>query len=188
MHAAMMERLLPTGPYREPLTALRRASLVIVTRKAASSEQARAVATHAMRAAGSVPVAVVQLALATVHFGVQSPLPLVWLRGHRVLAIAGVGNASAFAEQLAQAGADVRLRAFPDHHPFTESDAQLLARSLGRDEIPLCTLKDSVKLAKLWPREAAAIGYVSQAVIVEEHGAAIDAVLELVNRARLRQL
>jgi tetraacyldisaccharide 4'-kinase len=105
-----------------------------------------------------------------------------------VLAIAGVGNATAFAEQLSQAGATVRLRAFPDHHPFTESDARSLAHALEGDEIPLCTLKDAVKLAPLWPREAAAIGYVSQAVIVEEHGDAIDAVLELVNHARLRQL
>jgi tetraacyldisaccharide 4'-kinase len=105
-----------------------------------------------------------------------------------VLAIAGVGNSAAFGAQLTQAGATVRLRAFPDHHPFSEFDARALARALEGDEIPLCTLKDAVKLAPLWPREAAAIGYVSQAVIVEEHGDAIDAILELVNRARLRQL
>jgi tetraacyldisaccharide 4'-kinase len=135
-----------------------------------------------------VPVAIVQLALDSVHFGSRPPAPLASLRDRRVLAIAAVGNAAAFRDQLVQAGASVRLRAFPDHHPFTESDARALARSLGADELPICTLKDAVKLAPLWPREAAAIGYVSQAVIVEEHGSAIDAILELVNRARLRQL
>ena len=62
------------------------------------------------------------------------------------------------------------------------------ARSVGADEIALCTLKDAVKLLPLWPREAAAIGYVSQAVIVEESGEAIDAILDLAINARLRQL
>jgi tetraacyldisaccharide 4'-kinase len=182
------ERLLPSGPYREPSAALRRASLVMVTRKAASLDRARAVASRAALAAPDVPIAIVQLALASVHIGARATAPLASLRGRRVLAIAGIGNAAAFGEQLAQAGAAVRLRAYPDHHPFTESDAQSLARALEGDEVPLCTLKDAVKLAPLWPREAAAIGYVSQAVIVEEHGGAIEAILELVNHARLRQL
>jgi tetraacyldisaccharide 4'-kinase len=182
------DRLLPSGPYREKSGALRRASLVIVTRKAASLERARAVASRAASAAPGVPVAIVQLALDSVHIGTRGSAPLGVLRGRRVLAIAGVGNALAFKEQLAQAGASVRLRAYADHHPFTESDAKSLARSLEGDEMPICTLKDAVKLAPLWPREAAAIGYVSQAVIVEEHGSAIDAILELVNHARLRQL
>ncbi len=184
---AATDHLLPSGPYREREFALRRASLVIVTRKAASLDRARAVAARASLAAPLVPVAIVQLALDSVHTGAASA-PLTSLRGRRVLAIAGVGNARAFGDQLTQAGAAVRLRAFADHHPFTESDAQLLARSLKGDEMPICTLKDAVKLAPLWPREAAAIGYVSQAVIVDEQGSAIDAILELVNQARLRQL
>jgi tetraacyldisaccharide 4'-kinase len=182
------DRVLPSGPFRESFAALRRASLVIVTRKAASLDRACAVASRASLAAPGVPVAIVQLALASVHIGARGPAPLSSLSGRRVLAIAGVGNATAFSQQLTQAGATVRLRAFPDHHAFMESDARSLARALEGDEIPLCTLKDAVKLAPLWPREAPAIGYVSQAVIVEEHGDAIDAILELVNHARLRQL
>jgi tetraacyldisaccharide 4'-kinase len=184
---AATNHLLPSGPYREGESALRRASLVIVTRKAASLDRAREVTARVSVAAPLVPVAIVHLALDSVHVG-DASAPLTSLRGRRVLAIAGVGNARAFGDQLTQAGAAVRLRAFADHHPFTASDARSLARSLGGDEMPLCTLKDAVKLAPLWPREAAAIGYVSQAVIVDEQGSAIDAILELVNQARLRQL
>ena len=180
--------LLPSGPYRERMTALRRATLVIVTRKAASLERARAVAARASRTAAGVPLAIVQLALDSVHVGARAPAPLASLRGQRVLAIAGVGNASAFGAQLAHAGATVRLCAYPDHHPFTESDARSLAKSLEGDEVPICTLKDAVKLSPLWPREAVPIGYVSQAVIIDENGSAIEAMLELVNQARLRQL
>jgi tetraacyldisaccharide 4'-kinase len=182
------ERMLPTGPYREPATALRRASLVIVTRKAASVARARDVLAQVKGVAPGVRTAIVYLALDAVCIGESDPAPLELLAGRRVLAITGVGNGAAFGEQLAQAGATVRMRAYPDHHPFTVADAESLARSLGPDEIALCTLKDAVKLIPLWPREAGAIGYVSQAVIVEENGEAIDAILDLAINARLRQL
>ena len=181
------DRLLPGGPYREGMTALRRASLVVVTRKAAPLDRARDAAARASAAAPGVPVAIVHLAIDAVHVGTLAPMPLESLRGRRVLAIAGVGDGATFGEQLAQVGAIVRLRAYPDHHPFAESDARSLAGSLLSGEMPVCTLKDAVKLAPLWPREAPAIGYVSQAVIVDENGSAIDAMLELVNQARLRQ-
>lgn len=182
------ERLLPTGPFREPATALVRASLVIVTRKAATIERARALAARVQTIAPLVRIAIVHLALDAVRIGDRPPASLRSIAGRRVLAIAGVGNSAAFGEQLAQAGATVRMRAYPDHHPFTAADAQSLARALRPDEMPLCTLKDAVKLLPLWPREAVAIGYVSQAVIVEEGEEAIDAILALVINARLRQL
>ena len=180
-------RMLPSGPYREGMSALGRASLVIVTRKAAPPARARAVAAGVARAAPGVRVSIAHLALDAIHFEGRGPAPLASINQRRVLAIAGVGNAAAFGEQLRQAGAIVRMRAFADHYPFTQADAQALARDLGADEIALCTLKDAVKLLPLWPREAAAIGYVSQAVIVEENGGAIDAILDLVINARLRQ-
>ncbi|MDQ2765862.1 MAG: tetraacyldisaccharide 4'-kinase, partial [Gemmatimonadota bacterium] len=180
-------RMLPSGPYREGMRALGRASIVIVTRKAASLAQAQAVAARVVNTTPGVPVAIAHLALDAIHFEGRTPARLATIEQRRVLAIAGVGNAAAFGDQLRQAGATVRMRAFADHYPFTDADAKALARDLGTDEIALCTLKDAVKLLPLWPREAAAIGYVSQAVIVEENGGAIDAILELVVHARLRQ-
>ena len=185
--AAAGERMLPRGPYRERMAALRRASLVIVTRKSASLAHAREVAAGVARVAPGVPASIVHLALDAVHVEGRGAAPLASIGDRRVLAIAGVGNAAAFGAQLRQAGAIVRLRAFADHHPFSEGDAAALARDLEAGEIALCTLKDAVKLLPLWPREAAAIGYVSQAVIVEENGEAIDAILALVMHARLRQ-
>ncbi|MBI2409094.1 MAG: tetraacyldisaccharide 4'-kinase, partial [Gemmatimonadetes bacterium] len=55
-------RLLPAGPFREPLVALRRASCVVVTRKSATPERAGQVVSQLRRAAGDVPLAVVHLA------------------------------------------------------------------------------------------------------------------------------
>jgi tetraacyldisaccharide 4'-kinase len=181
-------RLLPAGPYREPLSALRRATLVIITRKAASLDRARVIAARASVWAPNAPVAIMHLVLDAVVRADQAAEPVTAMAGRRVMAIAGVGNAVAFGAQLAQAGALVRLRAFPDHYPFAATDAATLARDLGADEIALCTLKDAVKLLPLWPREAPPIGYVSQAVIVEEGGESIDALLDLLISSRLRQL
>jgi tetraacyldisaccharide 4'-kinase len=181
-------RMLPTGPYREPARALGRASLVLVTRKAATLDRARAVASWARAAAPGVPSAIVHLALDAVYRANDAPEPVTALSGRRVLAIAGVGNASAFGAQLALAGAIVRLRPFPDHHPFAAADAEALARDLAPEEVALCTLKDAVKLLPLWPREARSIGYVSQAVLVEEGGESIDALLDLLVNSRPRQL
>src|SRR5205823_3108250 len=48
-------RLLPAGPWREPLVAARRAHLLIVTRKAASDEQVDAVHVALAAAAPNVP-------------------------------------------------------------------------------------------------------------------------------------
>ena len=113
-------RSLPTGPYREAYSALRRASLVIVTRKAASLAQAHAVAANVARVAPSVPVSIVHLALDAVRVRrARAGAARVDRSASRVMAIAGVGNAAAFGDQLRQAGAIVRLRAFGDHHPFT---------------------------------------------------------------------
>lgn len=181
-------RLLPSGPYREPLRSLRRASLVIVTRKAASMDRAQTIVARANGWAPRVPTAIVHLILDAVERADEAPEPVAALAGRRVMAIAGVGNAAAFGAQLAQVGALVRLRAYPDHYPFAASDAQSLARDLAPNEVVLCTLKDAVKLRPIWPREAPSIGYVSQAVIVEEGGDSIDALLDLLVHSRFRPL
>lgn len=181
-------RLLPAGPYRESPRGLRRATLAIVTRKAATPARAQEVAAWSRRIAPDVPVAFMHLALDAMHSGNGPATSLATLAGRRVCAIAAVGNAEAFGRQLALTGAIVRLREFPDHHPFTAADARMLARGLAAEEIALCTLKDAVKLLPLWPREAPAIGYVSQAVIVEEGGGLIDALLDQMMHSRRRPL
>lgn len=71
------------------------------------------------------------------------------LRSRRVLAFCGIGRPEKFAETLREIGADIAgLRAFADHHAFTESEAEALlaeARSLGATLVT--TEKDAVRLA-----------------------------------------
>ncbi len=178
-------RLIPAGPFREPVSALRRASLVLVTRKAASAEGARLARSQLERLCPGVPVAVVHLRLGELcAVNEKRREPLGALAGALVLAVAAVADPRAFIRQLSALGADVRFSIFPDHHAFTRADAEGLARSLEPDERAICTLKDAVKLAVLWPRDAGSLWYVSQQVAVEDNEEAIDDLLSAVLQAR----
>jgi tetraacyldisaccharide 4'-kinase len=176
--------LLPAGPWREPLRALRRSTLVLVTRKGVPLSIARSVA-QLVAAHTQSPVALAELALDGLRTDASSaPAHLAELEGERVLAIAAVGDPLPFRRQLEAFGANVRTAFFPDHHRFTRANARLLASMVTPGERAICTLKDYVKLAPLWPRAASSLWYVSQRVVPEFGEAAIDHALDSVLRAR----
>jgi tetraacyldisaccharide 4'-kinase len=178
-------RLLPAGPWRESPRALRRASVVLVTRKAASTNEATDVARHLRRWAPAAPMAIARLELAELRRAADGqPQPLLELAGRKVLAIAGVGDPEAFVRQLADAGAMVRFSLFPDHHDYSAAEASQLAASAEVGELAVCTLKDAVKLAAQWPREGPPLWYVSQRVVVEEGAPSLESVLHALLAAR----
>jgi tetraacyldisaccharide 4'-kinase len=179
-------RLLPAGPFREPLAALRRATAVVVTRKAAPLARAEAVAAAVGASAPGRPVAIVSLPLDALRpWGGEEPeRPLAWLAGRRVLAVAAVGDPGAFFAQLAGAGAAVERAPFRDHHAFSPTEVAALALRRAGVEIVVCTLKDAVKLGPLWPRLAPPLWYVSQRVAVERGAESLDALLETLLAAR----
>ncbi|MEP6689957.1 MAG: tetraacyldisaccharide 4'-kinase [Gemmatimonadaceae bacterium] len=179
--------LLPAGPWREPLSSLARATAAVVTRKSASAERAASVASALERAIGGARIATVAFALGELRSIRGDGRPLAELNGVRVLAIAAIGDPGAFAAQLVEAGACVSLRAFADHHAFTRTDAEQLARDAATHDVVVCTLKDAVKLDGLWPRAAPPLWYVSQRISVERGATALDAALETVLRARARR-
>ncbi len=172
-------RLLPAGPWREPLSSLARASLVIIIRKAASDASVREAASAAHRVAPLVPRAVIRISM-TKLIDSRSPhrsTDLKTISGKKVFAVSAIGDPGAFANQLRQLGATVIERRYADHHEFSESDvATIIAESTGSD-LTVCTLKDSVKLEPLWPAEGCPLWYVSQAVTVENGDDGIDRLL-----------
>jgi tetraacyldisaccharide 4'-kinase len=162
--------------------------VLVVTRKAASTDDAGRVVAQLRALAPHVQTAVAHLALDSLHPAVGGDgASLSTLTGRRVLAISAVGDPQAFFRQLETLGAVPRLAVYPDHYAYDAADAARLAASLAPDEMPVCTLKDAVKLAALWPRAAAPLWYVSQRVVVEEGLEAIDAAIDALLRARSRQ-
>jgi len=128
----------PAGRLREPLSALRRADLVVLTRadlvdRASLGETMRVVRAHA-----TAPVA-------TGAFPASCEADL---RGVAVSVACGIGNPRAFLATVEGLGAAVaRKRIFRDHHAYDARDAAALAA----EGLPVVvTEKDAVKLRPLW--------------------------------------
>jgi tetraacyldisaccharide 4'-kinase len=70
------------------------------------------------------------------------------LRGQRVLAFAGIGDPARFFATLEASGIEVaRRRAFPDHHPFAQSEIEGLVAEAAGDGLTLVTTeKDLARL------------------------------------------
>jgi tetraacyldisaccharide 4'-kinase len=175
---ASSHALLPAGPWREPLSALTRASLVIVTRKAADLARAEAVAAIAGR---TVPTAIAALSFDTLHGLAGETRTVESLRGQRVHAVAAIGDPAAFFAQLRAAGADVVTHAFRDHHAYGAEDVARLLRAADGAAV-VCTLKDAVKLGPLWPRQREALWYVSQRVTFDRGAEAVQTALDTAGR------
>jgi len=176
---------LPAGPWREPLRALRRAQVVLVTRKAADAVAVAAVTMAVRRSAPDVPDALVSLRLDALRTLAGDVRSLATLRGTRLCAVAGVGWPSAFFAQLEEAGAEIDAVVFPDHHRYTVADVAAIRQRATAAATVVCTLKDAVKLGGLWPREAGPIWYVSQRVEFERGVESVYAALDAAHRVRL---
>ena len=136
--------VLPAGRLREPLSALRRADLVVITR----SVQAPSPAIEAMiRRHTNSPIFYASTRLESVlrvpRLDVAIPQQ-DWQRA-RFLAFCGIGNAAAFFDDLRKWGFQiVQQRSFADHHLYTARDAAELEQSAstGVADALLCTEKD----------------------------------------------
>lgn len=190
-------RLIPAGPFREPLSALRRASVAIVTVKSASEDAVQA-AYHAVhQAAPDVPRAVIRLrtgrlrlvaSLGAAGAAARDPMlthPPEWLTGRPIVVLSAIGDPAAFEAGLRSQGADLRhVARFADHHGYDAADVSRVARLAEGTSGAVCTLKDAVKLQGLWPREAPPLWYVSQSVVVDRGAEALDRVFTRVLAAR----
>jgi tetraacyldisaccharide 4'-kinase len=176
--------LLPAGPWREPLSAVRRAQLIIVTRKAATERTVDHVNEVLASIAPRVPRMSVQLAPdELVRVGGDERVHLFAIAGERVTVVAGIGDPVAFFRQIEARAAGIRTVAFRDHHRYTAADvARIVAESRGSARV-IGTLKDAVKLRDLWPREAPGLWYVSQRVVVERGVGGLEQLLETALRA-----
>ena len=172
-------RLLPAGPWRESLRAARRATLVVVTRKTAGAAVVADVTRALANAAPQVPCATVHLApgeLKSTSTG--QTLPLHAIHGADLTAIAAIAQPDSFFRQLTELGAVVRPQSFPDHYAFTRADAKRIAAEASSSDFVVCTLKDAVKLERIWPAEAGSLWYVSQRLRFEDGQQHIDRLLD----------
>ncbi len=142
-------RLLPAGPFREPVSSLVRAHVLVLTR----TDQAGSADTDTERIKAAFPhlniieTAYVPAGLRRISGG--ATLPVEWLADRHVLVFCGIANPASFARTVTDAGGSAtRILAYPDHHPFTPSEldqALSLAEETGVECI-VTTEKDAVRI------------------------------------------
>ena len=146
--------LLPRGTLREPLRALRRAQVIVLSRVETAGDAVSGLCERIRRYADRQPIyrmAVSQESLYRCDTGCS--VDPSWLQQRRVVAFAGLGNPRAFVASLAQCRACVAaFLAFPDHHPYTPADWQAICDAARREgvEALVTTEKDAVRLDTSW--------------------------------------
>lgn len=160
--ADLDDHLLPAGNLREPLHALRRASILAIPAEEPETGQR-------LRA-----------------LGFDAPLWRIHRRmivpeiGGPVLAFCGIARPGQFFSGLADAGLDLAVRrVFPDHHRYTLADLASLAHSAAALGATLLTTeKDAVRIGVL-RRMLPAVPLLTAGLVaeIEDEPAALDALL-----------
>jgi tetraacyldisaccharide 4'-kinase len=149
--------LLPRGRLREPVSGLARADCVVITRAelAADLEGLRAEVARVRGGCAAVftsRVRTLGLEPLTEKGAGGAGVKLESARVGTVGAFCAVGNPGAFFEHVRRDGFELSYtRAFKDHHAYTQTDAEAVAReAAGRGaRALLTTAKDAVKLRGL---------------------------------------
>ena len=145
--------LLPAGPMREPLCAVRRADAMIVIQTsapAAANPRFEAIPRSikdnpCVLRATLRPRALVAPA-GTAPRWTETPLVLT---GRRVVAVSGLADAGGFYSMLRDLEADlVGVLEYPDHHVYTTADWHSIVAALRDGAVAVTTEKDLVKLER----------------------------------------
>jgi tetraacyldisaccharide 4'-kinase len=166
--------LLPRGTLREPVSALSRGDIFILTRAVAGSNRIHC---------GGLPDGI--LRGRPIYRSVHIPELVSWieagrgmtaheaergeagdinrLTGRRVFAFAGIADNGDFKKSVQELNCDLRgFMGFADHHHYTDRDVAALLQAVRQSdaEIICTTEKDAVRIAPdmQWPRDLAVIG------------------------------
>ena len=145
-------RLLPAGRLREPLVALQRAGVIVVTRLAPGEDPTPLLA-EVRRRAPAAWVAAARHALD----GVRDLAGTVLAVRGAVRVLTATGNPGAVATSAREAGfAPVTLAAYRDHHWWSVAEAVREHAAAGAGML-LLTAKDAVRWPQRAPRERVAV-------------------------------
>ena len=174
--------MLPLGRLREPLAALGRADVIVLTR-VEPGERWDGLRDDVRRYNPQAPVFAARFeAEAVVAAATGEERPVEWLAGRRVAAFCGIGNPGAFFDAVAGTGAVLTgTLAFPDHHRYREFPVQ--------GEVIITTEKDLVNLASCGPLPAGlppGLHWLKTRVVVESGERILDLILSPDREGALR--
>lgn len=168
--------LLPTGPMREPWSALRRAHAVAL---AIRGEEESALPLPPEAAAYDRPQLRVRFrpnAIVASVSGTWQELPISTISGARVTVVSAIAEPSAFYATVRAWGAQVQeIFEFPDHHRYSSEDWQRVNRNTPNVDLVVTTEKDLIKLER-FPFERGKLVAVRVVPEVEHGDSLIDAI------------
>jgi len=174
-------RMVPFGGLREPLSGLRRADAVIVTRSDQSFDRALLIKTIQSFARPDTPVFFAHHEMTRLRrLGGEQDIPLAEFVQKPVAAISGVAKPDRFNEDLQKAGMRVVLRRdFEDHHRYTADEFVGIvndARSATVEAL-IVTEKDAANLPAEAIQQSSLPVYAAQIEFRCEEEAALKTVL-----------
>jgi tetraacyldisaccharide 4'-kinase len=149
--------LLPRGPLREPLSALSRADVIVLTRTSGPSTRALDIlaglapgkpvfaSVHSPYLCGVVRAGEMPAGLSP---DFEKTRGFTWLKQAKVFVFSGIAKNKAFQDMVAEMANVTGAKAFPDHHQYTDDDLIAIedqAKNRAADFL-VTTEKDSVKL------------------------------------------
>lgn len=142
-------RLLPAGPFREPFSATRRADIIIITK---GDDQVNQLPQVWSKLSPQKPIYGGSLQPTAVVSSEQQQwreLPLAYLSGKRIAALAGIADPTPFYQSLREWDAEVvEVMEFPDHHQYSQADWQTISAIGQKVDLIVTTEKDLVKLER----------------------------------------
>lgn len=165
------DHLLPYGRLREPVSAIYRADMVVVTK---CPERLKGIEYRIFK--NSLKLFPYQgLFFSSIEYAPLVPLfpdealdtpYLSWLTEEdSIMAVSGIANPKPFVRYLKSFGATVKARQYPDHHNFTRRDIEAMLRRFnemdGERKLLITTEKDAVRLINnpYFPRELKECAY-----------------------------
>ncbi len=144
------QRLLPAGPFREPVSAARRAHILIATKGDPLDDAPSPWQQHATALRKPLYTAHLEaVALVSIEQHQWREIPLTELSGKRIMALSGIADPLPFYRALQEWDAEVtEVMEFPDHHQYVQADWQAISFAGQKVEMIVTTEKDLVKLER----------------------------------------
>lgn len=148
-------RLLPIGPLREPISAVSRADIIVITKtdktriqNSETNNLVKEIRQYNTRA----PIFFSEHRPSKFTTATRDTMPSEWAKGKRFFGFCGIGNPKSFGETLLLADAElIGFKTFRDHYRYSPGDIQAITRnaeSCGAEWI-VTTEKDIMRLKGL---------------------------------------
>ncbi|HEY9678021.1 MAG TPA: tetraacyldisaccharide 4'-kinase [Drouetiella sp.] len=143
------DSLLPSGRLREPLSALSRASSLVITKipENPDQEKIQRLEQTLREHAGDKPVDKCTFEASNLVSPNSVVLPVSAMNGNKVIAVSALARPESFVSMLTQRGADVvKTMTFQDHHWYSAEDLDSIEAAITNGTMVITTEKDLVKM------------------------------------------